>query len=84
VSGDKPRLECSHQETSLAGGGETLLSYQGWFTSIEYKNLITLSDRKGCVGSQEFMAEDLGEEDIVGLVFGFELVATEGAVGLRK
>jgi hypothetical protein len=27
------------------------------------------------------MAEDLGEEDIVGLVFGFELVATDGAVG---
>jgi hypothetical protein len=27
------------------------------------------------------MTEDLGEEDIVGLVFGFELVATDGAVG---
>jgi hypothetical protein len=27
------------------------------------------------------MAEDLGEEDIVGLVFGFEAVATDGAVG---
>jgi hypothetical protein len=27
------------------------------------------------------MAEDLGEEDIVGLVFWFELVATDGAVG---
>jgi hypothetical protein len=27
------------------------------------------------------MAEDLGEEDIVGDVFGFELVATDGAVG---
>jgi hypothetical protein len=27
------------------------------------------------------MAEDLGEEDIVGLVFGFELVATDGAIG---
>jgi hypothetical protein len=27
------------------------------------------------------MAEDLGEEDIIGLVFGFELVATDGAVG---
>jgi hypothetical protein len=30
------------------------------------------------------MAEDLGEEDIVGLVFGFELVATEGAVGASE
>jgi hypothetical protein len=31
--------------------------------------------------AQEFVAEDLGEEDIVGLVLGFELVATDGAVG---
>jgi hypothetical protein len=45
------------------------------------KILITLPYGKGCVRSQEFMAEDLGEEDIVGLVFGFELVATDGAVG---
>ena len=30
------------------------------------------------------MAEDLGEEDVVGLVFGFELVATDGAVGERR
>jgi hypothetical protein len=27
------------------------------------------------------MAEDLCEEDIVGLVFGFEAVAADGAVG---
>jgi hypothetical protein len=33
------------------------------------------------VGSEEFMTEDLCEEDIVGLVFGFEAVATDGAVG---
>ena len=30
------------------------------------------------------MAEDLGKEDIVGLVFGFEFVATEGAGTLRR
>ena len=30
------------------------------------------------------MAEDLGEEDIVGDVFGFELVATDGAVGAAE
>jgi hypothetical protein len=30
------------------------------------------------------MAEDLGEEDIVGLVFGFELVATDGTVGATE
>jgi hypothetical protein len=30
------------------------------------------------------MTEDLSEEDIVGLVFGFELVATDGAVGAAE
>jgi hypothetical protein len=30
------------------------------------------------------MTEDLGEEDIVGDVFGFELVATDGAVGASE
>jgi hypothetical protein len=30
------------------------------------------------------MAEDLGEEDIVGDIFGFELVAAEGAVGAAQ
>jgi hypothetical protein len=30
------------------------------------------------------MPEDLGEEDIVGLVLGFELVATDGAVGASE
>ena len=48
------------------------------------KILVTLSDRKGCIWTEEFMAEDLGEEDIVGLVFGFELVATDGAVGASQ
>jgi hypothetical protein len=48
------------------------------------KILIRLPYGKGCIGSQEFMAEDLSEEDIVGLVFGFELVATEGAVGAAQ
>jgi hypothetical protein len=45
------------------------------------KILITLPHGKGGIGTEEFMAEDLGEEDIVGLVFGFEAVATDGAVG---
>ena len=48
------------------------------------KILITLSYGEGCVRAEEFMAEDLGEEDIVGLVFGFELVATDGAVGASE
>ena len=30
------------------------------------------------------MAEDLSEEDIVGLVFGFELVAADGSVGAAE
>jgi hypothetical protein len=37
---------------------------------------ITLAYGEGCIWPQEFIAEDLGEEDIVGDVFGFELVAT--------
>jgi hypothetical protein len=56
------------------------LSYQGWLNAY-VKILITLPYGEGCVRPQEFMAEDLGEEDIVGDVFGFELVATDGAVG---
>jgi hypothetical protein len=34
--------------------------------------------------AEEFVAEDLGEEDIVGLVLGFELVATDGAAGASQ
>ena len=30
------------------------------------------------------MAEDLGEEDVVGLVFWFELVAADGSVGASQ
>jgi hypothetical protein len=48
------------------------------------KILITLSYGEGCIWPQEFMAEDLSEEDIVGDVFGFELVATDGAVGAAE
>jgi hypothetical protein len=48
------------------------------------KILITLSYGKGCVRTEEFMSEDLGEEDIVGLIFGFEAVATDGAVGAAQ
>jgi hypothetical protein len=45
------------------------------------KILITLSDGKRCIRSEEFMSENLDEEDIVGDVLGFEAVATDGAVG---
>jgi len=30
------------------------------------------------------MAEDLGQEDVVGLVSGFELVAADGSVGAAE
>ena len=30
------------------------------------------------------MAEDLGQEDVVGLVSGFELVAADGSVGASQ
>ena len=30
------------------------------------------------------MAEDLGQEDVVGLVFGFELVAADSSVGAAQ
>jgi hypothetical protein len=53
-------------------------------TLSNVKILITLSYGKGCIRTEEFMAEDLGEEDIVGLVFGFEPVATDGAVGAAE
>jgi hypothetical protein len=48
------------------------------------KILITLAYGKGCVWAEEFMTEDLCEENIVGLVFGFEPVATDGAVGAAQ
>ena len=58
-----------------------LLFYRNGSRLSNIKILITLPDGEGCIGSQEFVAEDLGEEDIVGLVFWFEHVATDGAVG---
>jgi len=39
---------------------------------------------EGCIGTEEFMTEDLGKENIVGDVFGFEPVATDGAVGAAE
>jgi hypothetical protein len=60
------------------------LFYRAVSGLFDIKILITLSYGKGYVWSEEIMAEDLGEEDIVGLVFGFELVATDGAVGASE
>lgn len=40
-----------------------------------------MADGKRCVRPQELVAEDLGQEDIVGLIFGFKPVAADGPVG---
>ena len=52
--------------------------------SHDIEILITLAYRKRCVRSEEFMPEDLGQEDVVGLVFGFEEVAADGSVGASE
>jgi hypothetical protein len=59
----------------------SLLFYRKWLKAFEYKNPCNSGLPRGMRRSQEFISEDLGEEDIVGLVFGFELVATDDAVG---
>jgi hypothetical protein len=46
--------------------------------------LIALSYRKGCIRSEQLVAEDLGQEDVVGLVSGFELVAADSSVGASE
>src|SRR5271166_3363120 len=50
----------------------------------DIKILIALPYGEGCIGTEEFVTKDLGEEDIVGDVFGFEAVATDGAVGASQ
>jgi hypothetical protein len=62
----------------------SLLFYSTGSRLSNVKILVTLSYGEGSVWAEWFMAEDLGEEDIVGLVFGFELVATDGAVGASE
>jgi len=52
--------------------------------SHDIEILITLSYGKRCVRSQEFMAEDLGQEDVVGLVSWFKLVAADSSVGVAQ
>jgi hypothetical protein len=61
-----------------------LLFYRDGSRPPNVKILVTLSYGEGCIGTEEFVAEDLGEEDIVGDVFGFEAVATDGAVGASE
>jgi hypothetical protein len=59
-------------------------SILGTAQNSNVKILITLAYGKGCVWSEEFMTEDLSEEDIVGDVFGFEAVAADGGVGAAQ
>jgi len=58
--------------------------YQNASASHDIEILIALSHGKRCVRSEQLVAEDLGEEDVVGLVSGFELVAADGAVGASE
>ena len=55
-----------------------------FLVSHDIEILITLPDGKGCIRSQQLMAEDLGQEDVVGLVSGFELVAADSSVGASE
>jgi hypothetical protein len=48
----------------------SLLFYSTGSRLSNVKILVTLSYGEGSVWAEWFMAEDLGEEDIVGLVFG--------------
>jgi hypothetical protein len=55
-----------------------------FLVSHDIQILVTLPHGKGCIWPQELMAEDLGEEDIVGHVLWFEAVAADGAVGASE
>jgi hypothetical protein len=70
-----------HRGFGVIKYGMALLFYRDGSRLSNVKILIALPDRKGGIWTEEFMSEDLCEEDIVGLVLGFEHVATDGAVG---
>jgi hypothetical protein len=54
------------------------------FHGSNVKILVTLADRGGCVRPEEFVAEDLCQEYVVGLVLRFEAVAAHGGVGASQ
>jgi hypothetical protein len=56
----------------------------GLAVRITQNILVTLPHGKGCIWPQEFLAEDLGEEDIVGHVLWFEAVAADGSIGASE
>jgi hypothetical protein len=53
-------------------------------SSFNVKILVTLADGERCVRPQELVAEDLGQEDVVGLVLGLKPVAADGSVGASE
>ena len=65
---------------ALASAAVEIPRLQG-SSNFDVKILITLPDREGCVRPQELVAEDLGQEDVIGLVLRFEAVAADGGVG---
>jgi hypothetical protein len=48
---------------------------------LNIKNPYNSALRRGCVGPEELVAEDLYQENVIGLVLRFEALATDGAVG---
>ena len=63
---------------------DSLLFYRDVSGLSNIKIFITLPDRQAGIWSEEFMSEDLGQEDVVGLVLRFEAVARDGGVGAAE
>ena len=58
--------------------------YQNASFSHDIEILIGLPHGQRCVRSEQLVAEDLGQEDVVGLVSGFKLVAADSSVGTAE
>src|SRR6516162_10329577 len=58
--------------------------YQNASFSHDIEIVIALPDGQRCIRSEQLVAEDLGQEDVVGLVCGFKLVAADGSVGASQ
>jgi len=60
---------------------EWTLFYSDGSRLSNVKILVTLPDGQGYIRSEEFMSQDLCQEDIVGHVLGLEPVAADSSVG---
>ena len=61
-----------------------VLFYQNDSSPYDIEILVALPDREGSGSWEEFMAEDFCDEDVLGHVFGFESVAADSGVALRR